>query len=165
LQGYAISGEPTLEAFFERLLPFASPFLALFGREQLPHRATLSRFLADVDEPFLQALRSLFEQDYLQLGFSQEEVGGLSDREGQRLLIVDIDASRQAARQRALITCSEFPAPRRRLDEVCAPGYQERKRGEVVRSRTTVLQAHTQQWLGTCSGKGNGDYVAELLTA
>jgi hypothetical protein len=165
LFGYAISGEPTLEAFFERLTPFASPFMALFGREQLPHRATLSRFLADVDEPCLQSLRSLFEQDYLQHGFSQEEVGGLSDREGQRLVIVDVDATRQAARQRALTSCPEVPAPRRRLEQVCAPGYQGRKRGEVVRSRTTVLQAHTQQWLGTFAGKGNGDYVAELLTA
>ena len=120
--------------------------MALFGREQLPHRATLSRFLAALDEPCLKALRSLFEQDYLQHGFSQEEVGCLSDREGQRLLIVDVDATRQAARQRALTTCPEVPAPRRRLEQVCAPGYLGRKRGEAVRTRTTVLQAHTQQW-------------------
>jgi hypothetical protein len=35
----------------------------------------------------------------------------------------------------------------------------------VVRTRTTVLQAHTQQWLGTFSGASNGDYVAELEAA
>jgi hypothetical protein len=35
----------------------------------------------------------------------------------------------------------------------------------VVRTRTTVLQAHTQQWLGTFSGAGNGDYGAELEAA
>ncbi len=34
LLGYAISGERTLEAFYERLLPFASPFMALFGRDR-----------------------------------------------------------------------------------------------------------------------------------
>jgi hypothetical protein len=44
LIGYALSGEPTLLAFYERLLPFAEPFMALFGRDQLPHRSTLSRF-------------------------------------------------------------------------------------------------------------------------
>ena len=49
LLGYALSGEPTLEAFFDRLRPFAAPFMALFGRDQLPHRSTVSRFLADVD--------------------------------------------------------------------------------------------------------------------
>src|SRR6266567_762526 len=46
LFGYAISGEPTLEAFYEHLHPFALAFMALFGRERLPARSTLSRFLA-----------------------------------------------------------------------------------------------------------------------
>src|SRR5258708_8547107 len=46
LMGYAISGEPTRAAYYERLQPFATPFMALFGRQQLPHRSTLSRFLA-----------------------------------------------------------------------------------------------------------------------
>ena len=165
LFGYAISGERTLAAFYERLAPFAGPFMALFGREQLPHRSTLSRFLAAVDQSCLKALRMLFEQDCFPHGFSQEQVGGLSDRRGQRLLIIDVDATRQAARQRALTTSPEYPAPRRRFEEVCAPGYTGRKRGEVVRSRTTILQAHTQQWLGTFSGAGNGDYVAELVQA
>ncbi|MDP9316956.1 MAG: hypothetical protein M3R24_39890 [Chloroflexota bacterium] len=34
-----------------------------------------------------------------------------------------------------------------------------------MRTRTTVLQAHTQQWLGTFSGAGNGDYGMELDAA
>src|ERR1051326_9051721 len=46
LFSYAISGERTLEAFYERLAPFAVPFMALFDRDQLPARPTLSRFLA-----------------------------------------------------------------------------------------------------------------------
>ena len=48
---------------------------------------------------------------------------------------------------------------------VCAPGYQGRKRGEVVRTRTVILQAHTQQLLGTFGGPGNGDYRGELRRA
>src|SRR5437870_13083942 len=32
LFGYAISGERTLEEFYERLLPLAQPFMALFDR-------------------------------------------------------------------------------------------------------------------------------------
>jgi hypothetical protein len=59
LIGYVVSGEPTLLAFYERLAPFASPFLALFGRSQLPHRSTLSRFLAALDQPAVEALRTL----------------------------------------------------------------------------------------------------------
>jgi hypothetical protein len=46
LFGYAISGERTLQAFYEGIEPFAVPFMALFDRDQLPARSTLSRFLA-----------------------------------------------------------------------------------------------------------------------
>ncbi len=149
LLGYALSSEPTLDAFFERLRPFARPFMALFGRDQLPHRSTLSRFLANVDSACLDALRQQFDHDLGAHGLEDDLLGGLSDHCGHRLLVFDVDATRQAARQRALVTAPEFPQPRRRLAKVSAPGYLGRKRGEVVRTRTTVLQAHTQQWLGT----------------
>jgi hypothetical protein len=165
LLGYAVSNEPTLEAFFERLKPFAAPFMALFGRDQLPHRSTLSRFLAAVDRLCLDTLRQQFDHDLDAHGLAGALLGGLSDHQGHRLLVFDVDATRQAARQRALLTAPEFPQPRRRLAKVCAPGYLGRKRGEVVRTRTTVLQAHTQQWLGTFSGAGNGNYGAELDAA
>jgi hypothetical protein len=39
LFGYAISGERTLETFYEHLLPFAQPFMALFDRQRLPSRS------------------------------------------------------------------------------------------------------------------------------
>jgi hypothetical protein len=50
LFGYAISGERTLETFYQRLQPFAVPFMALIDRDQLPARSTLSRFLAALTE-------------------------------------------------------------------------------------------------------------------
>jgi hypothetical protein len=48
---------------------------------------------------------------------------------------------------------------------MCAPGYTGRKRGEVVRTRTTVLQAHTHQWLASIGNAGNGQYRIELRRA
>ena len=50
LFGYAISGERTLEEFYQRLQPFAVPFMALFDRDQLPSRSALSRLLAALTE-------------------------------------------------------------------------------------------------------------------
>ena len=44
LFGYAGSSERTLEEFYQRLHPFAVPFMALFERERLPSRSALSRF-------------------------------------------------------------------------------------------------------------------------
>jgi hypothetical protein len=149
LFGYAISGERTLQAFYERLHPFAIPFMALFGRHHLPARATLSRFLAALTKPATEALRTLFLADLLARPLSNErEIGGLVDRGSKERIVFDIDGTREAARQRALPKTEDRPAPQRRLGEVCAPGYTGRKRGEVVRTRTTVLQAHTSQWLG-----------------
>src|SRR3989440_8300651 len=87
-----------------------------------------------------------------------------SRRQGRRYIVFDVDATRQAARQRALPCDPTLPAAKRRLDAVCAPGYRGRKRGEVVRTRTTALQMHTRQWVGTYAGKGNGDYRGELAS-
>ena len=45
----------------------------------------------------------------------------------------------------------------------CAPPfYRGRKHGEVVRTRTTVSQAHSYHWLGSFGNKGNGHYREEL---
>ena len=165
LIGYAISGERTLADFFERVEPFEPAFMALFGRRCLPHRSSLSRFLADVDRPCLEAFRALFEQQTFAEGWTAETIGGIFDRQGRRYLVFDVDATRQAARQRALPCDPTLPAARRRLDAVCAPGYTGRKRGEVVRTRTTALQMHTRQWVGTYAGRGNGDYRGELACA
>jgi hypothetical protein len=60
LFGYAISGECTLEAFYEALKPFACPFMALFGRDRLPSRSALSRWLAALTQPVVEALRPCF---------------------------------------------------------------------------------------------------------
>jgi len=163
LMGYAISGEPTLKAYYERVQPFAPEFMALFGRSGLPHRATLSRFLAALDEPFVEALRTAFLHDALARLGPEVDVGGLWDRQGTRWSVFDLDGTRQAARQRALPQGPDLPPPQRRLSAVCAPGYMGRKRGEVVRTRTTLLQAHTHQWLFTSGAAGNGDYRGELL--
>lgn len=165
LIGYAASGAPTLQAFWQRLLPVAVPFMALFGRDRMPHRATLSRFLTAVDATCLDALRQVFTHAVSHHGFPTDACGGLFDRQGQRFLIFDVDATRQTARQRPLLTDPQAPLPQRRMAAVCAPGYTGHKRGEIVRTRTTVLQAHTQQWIGTFAGAGNGDYVAELTAA
>jgi len=165
LRGDAVRGEPTLAAFYVRRAPFAPAFLARFGRDQLPHRSTLSRFRAAVDTPCRAARRQLFQDDLVQHGCMGEQLGGFLDRLGQRLVVVAGDGTRQAARQRALATRPDLPAARRRMDAVGAPGHTGRKRGEVVRTRTTILQADTQAWLGTCSSPGNGAYALELAAA
>src|SRR5213082_1556988 len=166
LFGYAISGERTLEAFYEQLLPLAQPFMALFDRQRLPSRSALSRFLASLTWEATEALRTLFLADLLARPLDNEQhTGQLVDRTGNQRVVFDIDGTRQAARQRALPQTEELPTPQRRLTRVCAPGYTGRKRGEVVRTRTVVSQAHSYQWLGSFGNRGNGHYREELRRA
>src|SRR6266702_3388383 len=140
LLGYALSGEGTLQAFYERLSPFADVFMALFERDRLPDRSTLSRFLSALDQTTVEALRTQFQDDLLARS-PFASVGGLWDRCDQQYVVVDVDGTRQAARQRALPQLPSLPAPHRRFDQVAAPGYKGRKRGEVVRTRTTLRAA------------------------
>jgi hypothetical protein len=166
LFGYAISGERTLQDFYEAVRPCASAFMALFGRTRLPAASTLSRFLAALPAEPVEALRTLFLEDLLARRLStQEQSAGLWDRQGNRWLVFDVDGTREAARQRALPQTPDRPAPQRRLRPLCAPGYTGRKRGEVVRSRTTALQMHTHQWVASFGNPGNGHYREELRRA
>jgi hypothetical protein len=163
LFGYAISGESTLETFYERLQPFATPFMALFERDHLPARSTLSRFLAALTSEPVEALRTLFLDDLLSRPLVPEkQTGGLMDRAESSWVVFDIDGTREAARQRALPQSEELPAAHRRLNDVCAAGYTGRKRGQVVRTRTVISQAHSFQWLGSFGNRGNGRYRTEL---
>src|SRR5579864_7208450 len=98
LFGYEILGERTLEAFYQRLHPFAVPFMALFERDQLPARSTLSRFLAALTEAPVEALRTLFLDDLLSRPFSttsndstDKQTGGLVDRAGTTWVVFDVD--------------------------------------------------------------------------
>jgi hypothetical protein len=166
LFGYAISGERTLEEFYLHLQPFAGPFMALFERDRLPSRSALSRFLAALTPEPIEALRPLFLDDRLSRPLSREkQTGSLGDRAGTSWLVIDLDGTREAARQRALPHGEDLPAAFRRLDEVCAPGYRGRKRGQVVRTRPVISQAHSSQWLGSFGNRGNGRYREELRKA
>src|SRR5579875_2866339 len=93
LFGYAISGERTLELFYERLQPFAIPFMALFGRDRLPSRSALSRFLAALTVVPIEALRKLFLDDLesrpLTPNSNERQTGGLVDRAGEEWVVFD----------------------------------------------------------------------------
>jgi hypothetical protein len=162
-QGYAISGERTPEEFYKHLQPFAVPFMALFDRDRLPSRSALSRFLAALTEPPVEALRTLFLEDLLSRPLTHDkQTGGLVDRAGDAWVVFDVDGTREAVRQRALPKGDDLPPAFRRLDDVCAAGYTGRKRGQVVRTRTTISQAHSYHWLGSFGNRGNGQYRVEL---
>jgi hypothetical protein len=95
LFGYAISGERTLEEFYQRLQPFAVPFMALFERDRLPSRSALSRFLAALTEAPVEALRTLFLDDLLARPLTPDkQTGGLVDRKGDSWMVFVTNGAR-----------------------------------------------------------------------
>src|SRR5581483_11807458 len=81
-----------------RLAPFGAAFMALFGRGELPHRSSLSRFLADVDRPCARSLSHAVRavQLYRRMDESQPLVASLIDKDAETP-VFDVDATRQAA--------------------------------------------------------------------
>jgi hypothetical protein len=92
-------GERTLEEYYEHLQPIALAFMALFGRDRLPARSKLTRFLAAFPQAPVEALRMVFLEDMLAQPLEKgEKTGGWWDRQGAYWLVFDIDGTRQAAR-------------------------------------------------------------------
>jgi len=84
--------------------------MALFDRDRLPARSTLSRFLAALPEAPVEALRTLFLDDQLARPLTPDkQTGGLVDRAGNTWVVIDIDGTREAARQRALPQTDDLP--------------------------------------------------------
>ena len=97
LLAYAISGELTLLAVYAALAPSVALLGALWSREHLPARSTLSRFLAAVAPAAVQALRQVLFEDLLQHGLSGARVGGLEDRVGVRHVSSRCRAARRSS--------------------------------------------------------------------
>lgn len=161
LLAYAVSGLTSLEAFFEQLSSVAPVLMAVWGRQRCPVASTLSRFLADVDNTAVEALRDLFEIDLLEYSPIDPELG-VSDRSGKRWMVFDVDGTTKAVRHRVLLTQNTHPELKRRSRNACKPGYAGRKRGEAVRTRTTIEQAHTREWLGSFAEAGNCNSKEDL---
>ena len=162
LLAYAVSGLTTLRLFFEQLKSVQSVLMAVWQRQRCPVASTLSRFLGDIDASALEHLRTLFESDLLAHGMRSPQIGGMLDRCGQRYWVFDVDGTHQATRQRSLVSTSDYPDAQRRSQVATAKGYLGRARGETIRTRSVVSQAHTSEWLGTFGAVGNGTPGADL---
>jgi hypothetical protein len=60
LLAYASSGAPTLEAFYEQAQPATQPLMGAWGRNEMPCRSALSRFLSAVSPTVVEAMRDFF---------------------------------------------------------------------------------------------------------
>jgi len=163
LNAYAISGERTIADFYRALEPVKEVLMSQWGREWCPSASSLSRFLGCVGASAVEAMRVLFESDLHRNSVRIKQELGLFDRVSDHSVVFDIDGTVCAVRQRFINPDARNDPPAvRRSEGACAPGYKGRKRGEVIRNRTTVCVAQTGEWLGTYGSAGNGAAKLEL---
>jgi hypothetical protein len=73
-------------------------------------------------------------------------------------VIFDLDGTREGARQRALPQTEDLPPARRRLDDVCAPGYTGRKRLRQFSARRPTMSFFLKKGRGNrCKTQGESD--------
>jgi hypothetical protein len=163
LISYAISGERTIADFYRLLSPVKEVLMSQWGRDRCPSASSLSRFLGSVGASAVESLRRLFESDLQRNSVRVKQEVGMFDRVGEHSVVFDIDGTVCAVRQRAIASDAKNDPPAvRRSEGACAPGYRGRKRGEVIRNRTTVCVAQTGEWLGSYGSAGNGEAKREL---
>jgi hypothetical protein len=166
LLGYILSGEPTLLAFYERLDPWAEPFMALFGRDRLPHRSALSRFLAAFDQTPVEALRTRC---------ARGSAGSQTVSFSWWLIRPDRSAVDRGRCGRDPTSCPKaghfhrrscYPLPIVVRDQVCADIGIRGASGEKWCAPAQSCSRHIPtSCLRTFGGPGNGDYRGELLRA
>jgi hypothetical protein len=167
LFGYAISGEQTLEGFYERLQPWANAFMALFGRDRLPSRSTLSRFLAALNPAAVEDLRPLFLKDLLARPLVKEEhPGGLWGRYGNHFLVFDIDGTREAARERCLAENRRSTCASAALASALCPWiHRAQARGSRTHPHYGLAGPYPPVARHGLRNPGNGEYRTELRRA
>lgn len=124
--GYAVSTEPTLLAFYER-----AAFCLCFYGPLWPQEPASSPYRESLPCSFGSAngggVAFAVSRRFGPANDADLSSWCLWDRQGHHLLVVDVDGTKQAAQQRALLSLANLPAPHRRFDQVCAPGYLGRK--------------------------------------
>jgi hypothetical protein len=163
LIGYAISGERTFSDFFHRLAPFGTAFMALFGRADLPHRAsTLVVFWRTSTVPAWKPFaNSSSNTILLRSGPQRQSVGFGIGRGATASSLTWMPPAKRHGSERCPLIQHCFPLD---VDSMrsARQATRDAQRGEIVRTRTVALQMHTRQWIGTYAGRGSGDYQGEL---
>ena len=136
------------------------------GRDRLMSSSALSRFLSRVTVEALQPFGSwLLREGSGALDLLRSPHTQSVDGRGERWLVFDIDPTRTAARQRALLEDEGCPPGERRLDDLCAAGRFGRKRGELGFSDYQLQHHGSGLVMDTSIRAGNGKAHHQLRCA
>jgi hypothetical protein len=155
-----------LKQFAEECEPFGPELATVMDRRRFPTQASMSRLLSAVpleqaEAMADQALGPCSAADLLE----DHESVVYRDTVGEKWHVFHWDPTVTTLRHRALPEGDELPAPRRRSEDLAAPGYRGRKRGDVQFSRAMLQHSGTGLWLQVRLRPGNSKTAVELDTA
>lgn len=148
-----------IKSFWEKIRRCSKPVAALMGRKKLASASSISRALDAVE---LDLLRPVTGQ--LLTGFEGLEsllahpATHVTDAHGRPWHIFDFDPKVTALHHRALPQADDLPDPVRLAEQMAAPGYKGRKRGDLVFRQAPLQHAGSGIFIHThlCQGNGNG---------
>lgn len=148
LVAYFVSGECCgLKRFLEKTAPYGKELAAVGGRRRWSTQSSLSRALnAVTEEQAYEATKLLLRRGADEAAVEKHESALYRDTREEAWHIFHFDHKVKALRVRALSEGGDLPSGARRSDDLAAPGYAGRKRGEVQISRATLQHAGSGLW-------------------
>ncbi|MCB9758388.1 MAG: hypothetical protein H6739_00975 [Alphaproteobacteria bacterium] len=164
LVSYFYCGENVgLRAFYERAREAKKELAALGGRRSLMTPSSVSRLLSAVEAASVRKLSSwLLVEASGVLDVLRHPWVQTRDARGEGWHVFERDGRVHALRHRALPEDETRPAARRRSDDIAAPGYSGRKRGDVQVHRTVLQHGGSGAYLNLRIAPGNGERRTEL---
>jgi hypothetical protein len=138
--------------------PLQKQLAAVCGRDKWPSSSSVSRYLSCAETEIVRKFsRWLLIKSCLDGSLLSKDGAACWDTKGNPLHFLDFDYQILAIRHRKLVDSDEYPPPKCLPQQVAAPGYAGRKRGEKQISRGLLSHAGSGLWLGCWASPGNGD--------
>jgi len=153
----------SLKKFGAKTSPHRIALGGLGGRKLLPTPPSVSRGLKAVDEAAVRAVGQwLLVQASHSRQVLQHPCVADYDTQGDPWHVFDWDGTRKGIRRRALVEGPQYPPARRGGQQLGAPGYLGRKRGELVLGRAVLQHSGSGLWIYMHQAAGHSETTAAL---
>ena len=148
-----------LHGFSDRTRKVGEKLAGVGGRQAWPTQASVSRSLDTITADQARQFGGYLLRQSLDVSEIVEHPSVMHfDGRNEPWHVVDFDPTNRAIRQRALAEADDLFAPKRGAEKLGAPGYNGRKRGEVVVSRPMLQHRGSRLWLGAQLHAGTGNF-------
>lgn len=147
-----------LQTFRDQMGAHETKIAALLGFKSLPAASSIARLLGDLPATLVDDFCSWLLEGSADLTLLSSPAVTTRDCRGDPWHVFDYDPTVETLLRRPLAHPADAPTPVRRSEELAAPGYTGRKRGDVRIRRFACAHAGSGLWrfMDMDNGKGDG---------